>query len=329
MEQHTANKANPIALKESPQVTGAILLYTGEISVMIMVMEIVTYVGLVLFGLVLGSFAGASVWRIRARQLVADKKAGEAVDKAEYKMLKGLAHEKTSQDHSRCLHCGYMLRWYDLVPLVSWLSLGGKCRNCRTPIGIMEPLIELGTALFFVCSFIFWPYELNTGIHIASFIAWLVAGVGLAILFAYDARWFLLPDKVNFAVVAIGLVVAVLAVIDDPNHIGALLSVIGSVAILSGIYLALYVMSRGRWIGFGDIKLGLGLGLLTADWRLAAIGFFFANLIGCLVVIPGLATGKLKRNSRVPFGPLLILGVIIAKLVGIGIAEYYAFGLMQ
>jgi leader peptidase (prepilin peptidase)/N-methyltransferase len=293
-----------------------------------MVMDFIIYLGLVLFGLVLGSFAGASVWRLRARQLVIDKKNGESVDHAEYKMLKKLAHEKVSKDHSRCLHCGYALRWYDLIPLVSWIALRGRCRDCRKPIGLMEPLIELGTALFFVLSYALWPFELTTGLQIAQFIIWLIAGVGLAIMFAYDARWFLLPDRINFAVIGLGLISAVLMIIESQNHVGTFFSVLGSVAVLSGIYFVLYMISKGRWIGFGDIKLGLGLGLLLGDWQLAVIGLFFANLIGCFIVIPLMATGKLKRQSHVPFGPLLIAGAIVAKLVGMGIAEFYTLSLM-
>lgn len=293
-----------------------------------MVMEIVIYVGLVLFGLVFGSFAGASVWRLRARQLVADKKAGEHVDRKEYKKLKKLTESKFSNDRSRCLHCGYELKWYDLIPLVSWIVLRGKCRECRKPIGIMEPLIEVGTALFFVLSYLLWPYALDTPLHIAGFATWLIAGVGLAILFAYDARWFLLPDGVNFAVIGLGLLSAVLTVAGSTDPGGAALNVLGSVAILSGIYFVLYLVSRGGWIGFGDIKLGLGLGLLLGDWQLAFIGLFLANLIGCLIVIPLMATGKLTRTSRVPFGPLLIIGAVIAKLVGTGVLEFYALSLI-
>lgn len=291
-------------------------------------MDFMTYLALVLLGLVFGSFAGATVWRLRARQLVADKAAGEHVDHTEYKKLKELAHEKPLKDHSRCLNCGYRLRWYDLIPLVSWIALSGRCRDCRKPIGIMEPLIELGTAAFFVVSYVLWPFDLTTGLQITQFIIWLISGVGLAIMFAYDARWFLLPDKINFAVIGLGLVSAILMITESPNHVGALLNVIGSIAVLSGIYYALYLISKGRWIGFGDIKLGLGLGLLLGDWQLAFIGLFFANLIGCLIVIPLMATGKLKRNSHVPFGPLLIAGAIVAKLVGMGIAAFYAPSLM-
>ena len=289
---------------------------------------LVILVGLALFGLVLGSFAGASVWRLRARQLVADKKAGEHVDHSEYTQLKKLAGEKLSKDRSRCLHCGYELRWFDLIPLVSWLSLKGRCRHCHKLIGRMEPLIELGTAVFFVASFLFWPVELSSALQIAIFVIWLVAGVGLAILFAYDTKWFLLPDRINFTVIGLGLVSAILTIVASHDVLGTIVSILGSVAVLSGIYFVLYLVSKGRWIGFGDIKLGLGLGLLLADWKLAIIALFFANVIGCIIIIPLMASGKLKRNSRVQFGPLLITGTVITKLIGVTIAEFYTLSLM-
>ncbi|MBC7459481.1 prepilin peptidase [Candidatus Saccharibacteria bacterium] len=290
--------------------------------------DLVISLALFVFGLVFGSFAGAQVWRLRARQLVTDKKSGEPYDLAEYTQLKKLTSEKLSKDRSRCLHCRYELRWYDLIPLVSWLGLKGKCRQCRHPIGVMEPLIEIGTAVFFVASFLFWPFELNSGLAITSLVLWLVAGVGLAILFAYDAKWYLLPDRVNVFVIIIGLISAVLAVLASDDTVGAIASVVGAVGVLSGLYLVLYFVSKGRWIGFGDIKLGLGLGLLLADWRLAIIALFFANLIGCLIVIPLMVMGKLKRDSQVPFGPLLIAGAIVAKLIGLGIVEFYTLSLM-
>jgi len=290
--------------------------------------DLVMYLALILFGLVLGSFAGATVWRLRAKQLEEDKAAGEHVDRAEYAKLKKLTHVKAANDRSRCLSCGYTLKWYDLIPLVSWLTLRGRCRECRKPIGYMEPLIELGTALFFVLSYAFWPFDLNTGLAIASFATWLVAGVGLAILFAYDTKWFLLPNRVTFIVIGLGAVSAILTVIASNDVFGTILNITGSVAVLSGIYFVLYLVSKGRWIGFGDIKLGLALGLLLADWQYALIALFLANFIGCLIVIPLMAVGKLKRDSHVPFGPLLIVGAIIAKLIGLMVVEFYTYGLM-
>jgi len=82
------------------------------------------------------------------------------------------------------------------------------------------------------------------------------------------------------------------------------------------------------WIGFGDIKLGLGLALLLADWRLAFIALFAANLIGCLIVLPAMAMKKLKRNSHVPFGPLLIAGFVIAGLAGNYLMSLYFYNLL-
>lgn len=291
---------------------------------MIVLMEnVVIYPALVLTGLCLGSFAGAMVWRLRARQLAEDKASHEDYDKNEYQRLKKLTTGDAMHDRSRCLHCSYVLRWYDLIPLVSWLSLRGKCRQCHTSIGRLEPLIELGVMLLFVLSFAFWPYPLQTSLETARFVIWLLAGVGLAILFAYDTKWFLLPDRVSFTVIGLGVVSAVVVTLQSADKPSTLLSIAGAVAILSGLYFVLYLISQGRWIGFGDIKLGLGLALLLADWKLAFVALFAANLIGCLIVIPAMISGRLKRDSHVPFGPLLILGFVVAQLAGAYLIETY------
>lgn len=283
---------------------------------------------LAVFGLLLGSFAGATVWRLRARQLLFDKKQGEEVDSKEYARLKPLATQKVSTDRSRCLSCGYTLRWYDLIPLFSWLGLQGKCRSCRKPIGYFEPLMELGTAALFVVSYLFWPFLLTDALAITTFVVWLLACVGLVILFAYDAKWFLLPDKITWTVVALGAVTVALTMLQSGDPVLTLLNAAGAVGALSGLYLVLYLVSKGRWIGFGDIKLGLGLGLLLVDWQLGLLALFLANVIGCLVVIPFMIAGKVGRTSQVPFGPLLILGAIIAKLWGFVIVDAFFFGLV-
>jgi len=284
---------------------------------MIVLMEQITiYIALVLSGLCLGSYAGASVWRLRARQLVQDKVSGEVVDFDEYKRLKKLTKVSLLNDRSQCLNCSYKLKWYDMMPLFSWLSLGGKCRKCRNPIGKMELLIELGVAMLFVLSYVFWPYPLDNVLDIVRLILWLIAGVGLATLFAYDAKWFLLPDSLNYKIVGIGFISSFLVILNSPDKLIAFISIVGSVLILSGIYWLIYEISRGKWIGFGDVKLGLGLALLLADWKLAFVALFSANLFGCLIIIPPLIAGKLKRDSHIPFGPLLIAGFVFAGLAG-------------
>jgi prepilin signal peptidase PulO-like enzyme (type II secretory pathway) len=290
--------------------------------------QTIIYLALVLVGLCLGSFAGAMLWRLRARQLRDDKEEGEHINEREYARLEKLTRADPLHDRSQCLHCSYTLKWYDMIPLLSWLTLRGKCRSCRHKIGKLEPLLELGVALFFIVSYVFWPYALDSPLSIVHFIAWLMAGVALAILFAYDKKWFLLPDIPNFVLVGLGVVISAVTVIQATDRIGATVSVLGGIAILSGLYLILYYLSKGRWIGFGDIKLGLGLALILADWRLAFISLFAANLIGCLIVIPGMIAGKLKRNSHIAFGPLLIAGAVVAQFIGPYLIDAYLFGLL-
>ncbi|MES2631120.1 MAG: prepilin peptidase [Patescibacteria group bacterium] len=288
--------------------------------------EFIVYVALVLFGAVLGSFAGATVWRIRARQLVADKADGEEYDHKEYARLKKII-AGAKEDRSQCLHCSYKLKWYDLIPVLSWLSLRGKCRNCRKPIGWFELLMELGLIAYFVLSYALWPGGVESGLDIVHFGLWLAAGVVMSILFAYDVKWFLLPNKLNLILAIIGVGIVGVTAAQTGDVAGTLLSALGAVAILSGLYAVLFVVSKGRWVGFGDVKLGVGLALILVDWKLAFLALFLANLIGCLVVIPLLATKKLSRTSHVPFGPLLISGVIVAWFAGAAILEWYLGGI--
>lgn len=310
---------NPLALKG----VGGFCFLSQTAIIMHMYINLYYSIVLAFLGLCLGSFAGASVWRLRALQLKEDKQFGEKIDNKEYKKLSKLIKGTLIKDHSQCLNCSYNLKWYDLIPLISWLSLGGKCRKCKKPIGYFEPVIEIGVALLFVASFILLPHDTGNLLEIIRLIIWFVSGVGLAILFAYDAKWSLLPDSVNYTVVGLGLINSIIVILSSDNVINSMFSVFSAVMILSGLYYVLHKVSKGMWIGFGDVKLGLGLALLVADWRLAFVTLFTANLIGCIIVIPGMLTGKIKRNSHIPFGPLLIIGLVIAKLFGFAIIDSY------
>jgi prepilin signal peptidase PulO-like enzyme (type II secretory pathway) len=278
---------------------------------------------LFVLGLCMGSFAGATVWRLRARQLVQDKADGEVVDKKEYVALLPLTKATVTTDRSRCLHCGHELSWYDLLPLVSWASTGGTCRYCHKKIGNFEPLIEISVAVFFIASYVLWPEQLQTPLALLQFGLWLVAGVLLAVLFAYDLKWFILPDRIVFLLIGVAAVIAALQLVESPDVASALISLGMAGALLSGLYLILWHISKGTWIGFGDIKLGLGLALLLGKWELAFLTLFLANFIGCMIVLPGLATGKLNRSTPIPFGPLLIVGGVIAALVGQAIVKWF------
>lgn len=285
--------------------------------------QVIMCIVLVILGLVLGSFAGATVWRLRARQLIEDKADGEKVDHKELKMLEPLTKAKLTNDRSLCLHCGHRLAWYDLIPLASWISTGGKCRYCHKPIGWFEPLMELGVATFFLVTYLTWPEHMLTLPHLGYLITWLVSGVLLAILFAYDLKWSILPNRAMFPLIGLAVLATAFNLLGSTDYVTTLIDTVIAVVLLSGLYLVLWLISKGQWIGFGDVKLGFALALLLGDWRYAFIALFAANVIGCLIVIPGMVSGKLTRKTRVPFGPLLILGMLIAAWWGTPLLTWY------
>lgn len=267
---------------------------------------------LLLLGVVLGSFAGAQVWRVRARQLRTDKQTGHPYDKHEWRQLRVLLQGTVRDDRSRCLQCGHVLAWYDLLPVVSWLSTGGRCRYCQQFIGWFELVMELVLGVGLALSYLVWPWALPASSLL--FAVWVVVALVLMILAAYDAKWQLLPDPLNYGLMVLGalFVLVRMTTLHDVDFV----SLTGAVALLAGLYGGLYAISRGAWIGFGDVKLCVGLALLLGDWRLAFMTLFFSNMLGCIIVLPGLARGQLNTRSQVPFGPLLIIGCVISLLFG-------------
>lgn len=260
--------------------------------------EIVIILALVLLGVCFGSFVNAAVWRIKKKK----------------NLLTG---------RSECVHCHHKLGAKDLVPVVSWLLLKGKCRYCKKPISRQYPFVEVALILFFVGSYLFWPYQLVDVTAWILFALWLIAGVMLAILFIYDLRWLLLPDKITFPLIGVGLLTVAVKLVNAQDVTAILINTAIAALILSGVYLLVFIWSKGQWIGFGDVKLGLALALLLGDWQLALLALFLANFIGCLIVVPAMVQNKLKRSSHIPFGPFLIAGFLIAGIFGPDIINWY------
>lgn len=299
-----------------------------ECGMMVVTMDtLMISIVLLVLGTVAGSFAGATVWRLRARQLKDDEEAGEKVSAKEKNEVKKLKKVSVVKDRSVCLHCGHTLHWMDLIPFASWLFLRGKCRYCGKPIGVTEPLIEVALAAYFVMSYIWWPAPLIDTLDIVRFVLWLIAGTGLAILVVYDSKWFLLPNRVVFPLIGVGVLYAISVFIGDNFSYETASQIVLSCMILSGLYYVIYEVSHRQWVGFGDVKLGLALALLLSDWSLAILALFLANVIGTLFVLPLMFNGKVGRKTHIPFGPLLIAGWFIAGIFGNTIIEWY-LGLM-
>ena len=251
--------------------------------------------GLILFYLLVnctdfGSFEWAMSWRIEKRRDVA-------------------------RERSECEHCHHTLAWFDLIPIVSWLSLRGKCRYCHKPIGVSALLLELGLGLAFAVSFAIWPYGW-AALGLALFVTWLVSLVLLAILFVYDVRHSLLPDVVVWPLTAVGVIgFGLVMQLQGVPYLQWPLQAFLALLPVSGVYWLLHALSRGRWIGFGDVKLGLFMGLMLG-WQGGLLALLIANYLGFFWILPSLVRGRLDRSSRMPFGPFLIAATFIVFLWG-------------
>lgn len=246
-------------------------------------------------GLILGSFINAFVWRFH-----------EGKD-----WVRG---------RSECTHCHHQLATKDLIPVLSWVWLRGKCRYCKAKIDD-NPLPELALPLLYVLSYIYWPFVLE-GWGLTVFVMWCVFLVGFVILAVYDFKWFLLPDKIVFPLVGLAVLYVLLLAVHraDPKVI---LSAIGGAVVVSGTFYVLFQISKGKWIGGGDVKLGLVLGLLAGGILEGFLLLFVASVAAMLVTLPQLIQGRAHRKSHVPFGPFLILGLIVVVLFGNDLLNWY------
>jgi len=221
-----------------------------------------------------------------------------------------------------CPHCRRQLSALDLVPVLSWLSLGGRCRYCHKPISWQYPLVELTTAALFAGSFIWWPWALSGAYPVSLFVLWLVLLVIFIALAVYDLRWMLLPDSLVWTGVLVALVMLIVR-LQNENDSTDLLIYHGLGSAVGPIFFgAVYLYSKARWIGLGDIKLSFLMGILLGFGK-TFVALLIASYSALIIVLPLLFLKKVKRNQPLPFGPFLILGTIAAFLVGEDIVAWY------
>ncbi len=234
----------------------------------------------------MGSFACCQVWRIKK-------------------------HDKSTFSH--CMNCKYQLKWYDNIPILSWLMLGGKCRKCHKKIGYLEIIAEVVTAMVFVASFWLWPTQdhlmLGDAWEIAKFVVFLLLLTALVICFIYDLKWSELPMVAMMAEICIAVVFLGINIAENiylgQFAWGQILSLAGALMILPGLYFLLYRLSNERWVGGGDWILNIGLALVLGDFWLGIFAMFLANVLGCVFALPS-ALKRKNMNMRIPFGPFLI-----------------------
>lgn len=244
-------------------------------------------------GLIFGSFINAWVWRTHADLSVA-------------------------KGRSRCPSCKHQLAWYDLLPIVSYVALRGRCRYCRKPISMQYPLVEAATALLF--GLLYWLLSPAGVYGWVQFVILLAASVLLVAAFVYDALYMQLPEKFMLPAIALGVIS--LGLKATQFGWGGLSSQLIGLAVVVLFYTALWYFSRGLWLGAGDIRIAAVMGLFLEPNQLV-VGLFCTYLVGSAYGVWVLSKSKRKRGIKVPFGPFMIIGFYLGLLFGNTLANWY------
>jgi len=217
-------------------------------------------------------------------------------------------HQSLVTPRSRCPHCGHPIRAWDNIPLLSFLLLRGRCRDCGAPISWRYPLVEALTAALFLAVWLWF------GASLASLRAALFALIMVIVIFV-DLDHRIIPNALTYPGIALGLLLAW-----GGGARGFLTAV--TAALGAGlVFLAIAVLSRGG-MGGGDIKLAALMGAFLG-WPLIAAALFVSFMVGGIVGVALLATGRRRRKDPVPFGPFLAVGGLAALFWGERLIRWY------
>ena len=237
-------------------------------------MDLPILILLFLLGLCFGSFCNVLIFRIP----------------------KGEEFVRTS---SHCMTCGHTLRWFELIPLVSWLAQGGRCRSCKTKLSPQYPLVEAANGLLWlVTGMIFRGDWLTVALYCILFSMLLVLSV-------IDWRTFTIPNGINLVIFLLGVV----RVLTDR---GNLINYLFGMTAVGGVFLLLHILTRGQGLGMGDVKLVAAAGLLLGLPKMI-LGITLGSLLGAVIHSVRMKHGA---DRRLAFGPYLAAGIWISALVG-------------
>jgi len=251
-------------------------------------------------GLIIGSFLGAVNYRLKTAEDIVFKR-------------------------SHCPHCKHMIRWYDNIPLLSFIVLFGRCRDCRKYISWEYPLIEMMTGILFagvalkffgapvlgISGIISGAVSTNIIIDMSFF---LFAICYLVLIFWHDYDYMLIPDAVIYPAMIVTFFYQVYKYIQSPLAIADFHSPVMS-SLIAGLgaalfFFALIWVSKGKWMGGGDVKLGFLAGLIVG-WPKILFVFFLTYFIGSVVSLLLIAMKKKTWKSRIPFAPFMVSAILI------------------
>jgi len=261
-----------------------------------------------LFGLITGSFLNCIIYRL---------KTGES-------FLKG---------RSFCPHCKHVLNFQDLIPVLSFLLLKGKCRYCSQKISWQYPLVELATGMLFVF-LVQNQLTINnnqlTILNLLNLSYLLITSCFLIVIFVFDLKHYLIPDKVIYpAILVFGIWYLVSGIFFHSYTKYEILNTIFSAFGAAFFFLSIVLISRGQWMGAGDIKLAFLMGLFLG-WPEILVALFLTFSIGAIIGIILIVLGKKTLKSEIPFGPFLVLGTFLSfffsqKIIGFYLGLIFRF----
>jgi prepilin signal peptidase PulO-like enzyme (type II secretory pathway) len=237
------------------------------------------------FGLIIGSFLNAVIHRLRTKESIITKR-------------------------SACPQCHHILAAADLVPLLSFAGLWGKCRYCQKPISWQYPLVELFTAIIFVLGYL--AIGINNSLALLTF--YIFSGF-LIVIFVYDLKHYLILDRISLPALFIALVLNLL--------LGkSIINLIIASSVPAGFFLLQLIVSKGKWIGGGDIRLGLVMGAMLG-WPKVLVALSMSYISGAIIGILLIIIKKKKLDSQIPFGTFLAAATLIALLYGDQLFNWY------
>jgi len=279
--------------------------------------QVLLFIIIFLTGLIVGSFLNCVIYRLESL-------SGRPQRSSLWRALRG---------KSFCPHCKHTLGWQDLIPVFSFLILKGKCRYCGKKISLQYPLVEIATGLLFVLiiNYQFPKIEMLSNLTIVGLLDvcfLFLVSCFLIVIFVYDLKHFIIPDKIIYPAILVVFLYRLFELLKFGHwdlignwklEIGNFL---GAAFGTAGFFLFIVLVSRGKWMGVGDIKLAFLMGLFLGFPNIL-IALFFAFLIGAIIGV-GLILAKRKTlKSEVPFGPFLVTGTFIALFWGPTIIDWY------
>ncbi|MFZ6034577.1 MAG: prepilin peptidase [Patescibacteria group bacterium] len=221
-----------------------------------------------------------------------------------------LPHNETIMGRSRCDSCGKKIDWYDLIPVISYFTLDGKCRHCHKELSFQYPLVETLTGMVFL--FIFSRPDAYVGMEFLRSL--IVAGVAssLIVIFISDLKYHLISDYmlISFFIFSLAYVL-----FGSPDILNVLKEAAVSSLMVSIPIFLIYYVSRERAMGLGDVYLTATIGFLLG-WKAGYIALYIAFVTGAIVGVYLLLKSKKKMKSRIPFGPFLVIGTMAMSLYG-------------